>query len=72
MRDHVTALDDVGGARTIGPLVRSEVLLQVDVRRWTESAVVAEDRAVVMLTMVARGVELAICAGIASLPLYSD
>jgi hypothetical protein len=44
VRDHVKALDDVGGARTIGPLVRSEVLLQAYVRRWTEPEAVAEDR----------------------------
>jgi len=31
VRDHVKTLDDFGGARTIEPIVRSEVLLQVDV-----------------------------------------
>ena len=67
------ALDDFGGARTIGPLVRSEVLLQVDVHdSWTESAVVAEERAGGNAKMVDHGVELAICAGIASLPFCSD
>ena len=72
--DHVKALDAFSRARTIRPLVRTEVLLQVDVH----DVQVGRSRRQSWLRNVLRvtlkddhGAALAICAGITSLSFCS-